>query len=199
MQSILDAIDRGEIDGRVAVVISSNDRAYALQRAAAAEIPAFVYAKAAYGSGEERDRAMLCKLQEYGVDYILLAGYLGIVSPCIVQAYPNKIVNIHPALLPKFGGKNYHGLHVHQAVLAAKEPISGATVHFVDCGTDTGPIIAQQSLPVAADDTPESLQQRILETIEHKLFVRVVRDLCADRIRVEQGRVLYDGKPVENT
>lgn len=190
MAAILESIDRGEINGEVVLVISSNAEAYALTRAKERKIPAFVCARKDYETGEARDREILGLLGRYRIDYCLLAGYLGIVSPLLVEAYAYRIVNIHPALLPKFGGKGFFGIHVHEAVLAAGERESGATVHFVDSGTDTGLIIDQRKLRVEEGDTPHSLQARILEQIEHKLFPDVVRRLCNDEIKVEDGKII---------
>ena len=190
MAAILESIDRGEINGRVVAVISSNYGAYALTRASERGIPTYVCALKDFASREARDREILKLLKKYECDYCILAGYLGIVSPFLVDEFPYRIVNIHPALLPKFGGKGYHGIHVHEAVIAAGESESGATVHFVDSGTDTGLIIAQRKLAVLESDTPESLQSRILDQIEHKLFPDVVGLLCAGRVSVEDGKVI---------
>ncbi len=191
LAAITERIDGGDISGDVVAVISSNAEAYALTRARARGIPAYVCARKDYESGEARDREILRIVQKHNADYILLAGYLGIISPFLIDAYPYKIVNIHPALLPKFGGKGFFGIHVHEAVIAAGEKESGATVHFVDSGTDTGLIIAQRSLKVEDGDTPQTLQHRILENIEHKLFPDVVRALCNDEIKVENGKVVF--------
>lgn len=193
MQSIIDATERGEINASVVVVISSNDKAFALKRAENHGIPSFVCALCNYnGSREERDKAILGILNEYRADYVILAGYLGIVSDAILRKYENRIINIHPALLPDYGGKSFFGLNVHRAVIADKCRYSGATVHFVGMGgIDTGLIIAQEKLEVLPSDTPESLQERILSTIEHKLFTRVIKDLCDGRIRVENDEVIY--------
>ncbi|MBR6788197.1 MAG: phosphoribosylglycinamide formyltransferase [Clostridia bacterium] len=190
MQAIMDACGSGEIDGKISVVISSNHEAYALVRAKSAGIPAFVYAKKDYPTLACRDEEILRTLQAYDVDYVILAGYLGIIPKEIIKAYPNKIVNIHPALLPKFGGKNFYGIHVHQAVIKAGEAESGATAHFVSEEVDGGPIIRQQKLIVHKGDTPETLQCRILETIEHPMLVSVIKDLCADKISVVNGKVV---------
>lgn len=190
MAAIMESIDRGEINGEIKAVISSNAEAYALTRAHERGIPAYVCARADYENGAERDREILRICREARADYVLLAGYLGILSGFFIEAYPNKIVNIHPALLPKFGGKGFFGIHVHEAVLAAGERESGATVHYVDHGTDTGLIIAQRKTEVLPSDTPQSLQQRILDTIEHKLFPEVVALLCDDRVVVSDGKVL---------
>ncbi len=193
MQSIIDATERGEIDGSVVVVISSNEEAFALKRAEKHNIPAFVCSLKNGVSREERDNKILALLDEYRADYVILAGYLGILTDSLIAAYDNRILNIHPALLPAYGGKSFFGLNVHKAVIADKCKYSGATVHFVGRGgIDTGLIIAQEKLEVLPADTPESLQRRILDNIEHKLFVRVIRDLCAGKIRVEKDKVIYD-------
>ncbi len=193
LQALIDAIYvRGEIDGDISVVISSNAGAFALKRAEQFRIPAAVASLKDHGSPESRDAFILKTLREYAADYVILAGYLGILTDGLVKAYENRIVNIHPALLPKFGGKNYHGLNVHRAVIEAGERKSGATVHFVDTGVDTGLAIAQESLKVLPEDTPQSLQARILDEIEHPLLVRVVRDLCDGKIKVADGKVVYE-------
>ena len=193
LAAIMESIDRGEIDGRIVAVISSNAEAYALTRASERGIDTFVCAKNDYESGEARDREIVRICRAHNADYILLAGYLGILSKFVTEEYPYKIVNIHPALLPKFGGKGFFGLNVHRAVLAAGEKESGATVHFVDGGTDTGLIIKQGKVEVKAGDTPEVLQKRILDNVEHKLFPEVVALLCKDEIKVENGKVVFGG------
>lgn len=182
LQAILDAIETGEINGSVAVVISSNAEAYGLERAKKYGVPVLVAALKDYGSREARDGAVLQSLEKHGAEYVILAGYLGILTPPLINAFENRILNIHPALLPKFGGAGLHGLHVHEAVIAAGEAVSGATVHFVDENIDTGRIVAQESLKILPSDTPESLQARILTEIEHKLLVRVVKNLCEGEI-----------------
>lgn len=191
MQAIMDACDSGEINGRIAVVISSNHEAYAIVRAEGAKIPSYVCSKKDFPTTEARDAEILRLLDMYGVDYVILAGYLGIIPPEIINKYKNRIVNIHPALLPKFGGKNFYGLNVHRAVIAAGETESGATAHFVSEEVDGGPIIRQQKLKVYKGDTPEDLQRRILDTIEHPMLVSVIKDLCDDRITVEDGKVVF--------
>ena len=193
MQAIVDATERGEISGSVVVVISSNDEAFALKRAENHNIPAFVCSLKGGVSREERDEKILAILAKYRADYVILAGYLGILTDKLLAEYDNRIINIHPALLPDYGGKSFFGIAVHRAVIADKCRKSGATVHFVGRGgIDTGLIIAQESLDVYEDDTPETLQARILDKIEHKLFVRVIKDLCDDRIRVEGDKVVYE-------
>lgn len=178
MQSVLDAIDDGKIDAVPVLVISSNSAAYALTRAKEHGIDAVALERKAFGDDcAARDRELLRRLQEYRVDLVVMAGYLGILSPFILDAYPKKIVNVHPALLPKFGGKGFYGINVHRAVLEAGETQSGATVHYAANDIDTGEIIRQASVPVLPDDTPETLAARVLE-IEHKLLPEVIADLC---------------------
>ena len=189
MQAVMDACQSGEIDGRIAVVISSNHEAYALVRAQGAKIPNYVCAKKDYPDTESRDREILRLLETYDVDYVILAGYLGILPDFIINAFKNRIVNIHPALLPKYGGRNFYGIHVHKAVIEARESESGATAHFVTADVDGGPIIRQEKLKVYKGDTPESLQRRILDQIEHPMLVGVIKDLCADKISVVDGVV----------
>ncbi len=190
MQAIMDACASGEINGKISVVISSNHEAYALVRAEGAKIPNYVCCKKDYPSVEARDRAILDLLKKYDVDYVILAGYLGILPQFIIDAYPNRIVNIHPALLPKFGGKSYYGIRVHKAVIEAGETESGATAHFVSADVDGGPIIRQRKLTVYKGDKPEDLQKRILNQIEHPMLVSVIKDLCDDKIKVVDGKVV---------
>lgn len=179
MQAVLDAIDGGEINAESLEIISSNHEAYALERGRKQGIPTKVFAKADFGGdGAKRDEAMLKELKRLNPDYILLVGYLGILSKEIVDGFKGRLINIHPALLPKFGGKGFHGLNVHRAVIAAGEKESGATVHYVANDIDTGEIIRQKSIPVKKDDTPESLAKRVLDECEHPLLVSVVKDLC---------------------
>lgn len=191
MQAVLDAIESGVINAESVGVISSNHEAYALERAKKAGIPSFVFAKADFGGDTAlRDAALKKTLDKLRPDYILLVGYLGILSGEIIDEYEYRLINIHPALLPKFGGKGFYGLNVHRAVLAAGEKVSGATVHFVDKGTDTGLIIRQKSVEVREGDTPEELQKRVLDTCEHPLLVSVVKDICDGKITVKDGRLI---------
>ena len=190
MQAIMDACASGEIKGRIDVVISSIHESYALVRAEGAKIPYYVCCKKDYPNVEARDRAILDLLRRYDVDYVILAGYLGILPQFIIDAYPNRIVNIHPALLPKFGGKDFYGIRVHKAVIEAGETESGATAHFVSAEVDGGPIIRQGKLTVYKGDKPEDLQKRILNQIEHPMLVSVIKDLCDDKIKVVDGKVV---------
>ena len=181
MQVVLDAIRSGEINAQSVGVISSNHEAYALTRGKNAGIPTAVFSANDYGGDlRKRDAALKTELDRLKPDYVLLVGYLGILSDEIIAAYDGRLINIHPALLPKYGGKGYYGLNVHKAVIAAGETVSGATVHYVARGIDKGEIIAQKSTAVLPGDTPETLQKRVLDECEHPLLVSVVKSLCAD-------------------
>ncbi len=181
MQAVLDAIRSGEINAQSVGVISSNHEAYALTRGKNAGIPTAVFSANDYGGDlRKRDAALKTELDRLKPDYVLLVGYLGILSDEIIAAYDGRLINIHPALLPKYGGKGYYGLNVHKAVIAAGETVSGATVHYVARGIDKGEIIAQKSTAVLPGDTPETLQKRVLDECEHPLLVSVVKSLCAD-------------------
>lgn len=186
LQSVIDGVQSGKIPGKIAVVISSRPGVYALERAKKAGIPGVVICKKDYADEQAFFDANLGALREYGAEGVILAGYLSILGKQMIEAYPNKIINIHPSLIPSFCGKGYYGLRVHQAVLDYGAKVSGATVHFVDEGADTGPIILQQAVSVLPEDTAESLQQRILE-VEHEILPEAVALFCADRLMV-QGR-----------
>jgi len=179
MQSVIDAIEAGKIRATAAVVVSSKPDVYALERAKKHGIPTEVVVSKGK-TPAERDAALVEIVERYGVDLIVLAGYLSILSADFVAKYPKRIINIHPALLPAFGGAGMYGMNVHRAVIAAGAKQSGATVHYVDAGTDTGEIIAQRALDVLPTDTPETLQERILNEIEHVLLPEVVAMLCND-------------------
>ena len=173
LQSVIDAVEDGTLDSQIVCVISNKEAAYGLERARKHNIPAYFINSKEAGYDEK----LLKRLQEEQVDLVVLAGYLKILSPDLIKAYNRRIINIHPSLLPKFGGKGFYGLHVHEAVIAAGEKESGATVHFVDEGVDTGEIIVQKKLAVEAGDTPETLQARILDQIEHKILVEAIKKL----------------------
>ncbi len=180
-QALIDGANMSKFDGRIVVSVTSNAAAYGRERAKQAGIDCYVCRKCDYASETERDEAIVKIFERYGVDLIVLAGYLGILTKPLIERYPRAIINIHPALLPKFGGKGMYGLNVHKAVLAAGEKRSGATVHYVDGGTDTGEIIMQRALDVRAGETPETLQKRILDEIEHPLLVDAVALLCGEK------------------
>lgn len=186
-QAILDQISAGRISGEVVLVISDKPSAYALTRAQNAGIETWVYEKRQYTKPELEQK--ICDiLEKYKVDFCVLAGYLSILGASVIRKYPNKIINIHPSLIPSFCGMGFYGKHVHQGVLDYGAKVSGATVHFVDEGADTGPIILQESVKVMEDDDAQSLADRVL-TIEHKLLPEAVRLMCEDAIQVNGRKV----------
>ena len=180
LQALIDAQSKQKFNGEIVLVIASNETAFALERAKKANISTATCALKNHDSPQSRDAAIVEELKKHNVDLVVLAGYLGILTSTIFDNFKNPIINIHPSLLPKFGGAGMHGIKVHQAVIEAKEKQSGATVHYVDSGIDTGNIIMQNSLEVLATDTPQSLQERILNTIEHSLLVKAVTQLCSN-------------------
>lgn len=181
-QTIIDGCESGAINGVVVGMVSSALKAYALERAKKHGIPVVAIHKSRYENMEACQRARHEAIASFSPDLIVLAGYLGILPPETVARYKNKIVNIHPALLPSFGGQGMYGERVHQAVLARGCKVSGATVHIVDENIDTGEILAQGAVPVLENDTPETLAARVL-TIEHDILPKTVAKLCQD----EQG------------
>ena len=190
LQAILDAIDCGKItNAEVSLVISNNPKAYALERAKNHNIEAVCISPKQFENREEFHRALLAKLKESGVELIVLAGFLVAIPPMIVEAYPNKIINIHPSLIPSFCGVGYYGLHVHEKALERGVRVTGATVHFVDTGTDTGPIILQKAVKIKSDDTPEVLQRRVMEKAEWKILPKAINLIANDKVKVEDGRV----------
>ena len=190
LQALIDAQGRGEIvGGEIVAVISSKKGAYALERAANAGIPGFVFSRKKFDSNRAITVAIVEKLKELEIDLVVLAGCMIIFTEELVEAYPNAIINVHPALIPSFCGKGFYGLHVHEAALEYGVKLSGATVHFVSEECDGGPIIAQKAVPVLEGDTPESLQLRIMEQAEWKLLPEAVSLFCQDRLSVE-GRIV---------
>ncbi len=190
LQAVMDAMDAGLITGaEIAVVISNNAGAYALERAKSKGIEALVVSPKDYDSREEFHEALLSALRERNLDLLVLAGYLVAIPPSIVQAFPMKIINIHPSLIPSFCGKGYYGLKVHEGVLKRGVKVTGATVHFVDEGTDTGPIILQKAVEVLPDDTPKTLQRRVMEEAEWKILPRAIDLIANDRLKIEDGLV----------
>ena len=171
LQSIIDAVENGQLKSNIICVISNKEDAYALERAKKHQIQAiFIDPKS---KNKSYDDQLLDLLKEKEIDLVVLAGYLKIIPAEMIDHYPRKIINIHPSLLPKYGGQGYYGMHVHNAVVEAGDKTSGATVHFVDKGIDTGEIILQRSLEVQGD-SPQTLQKRILEEIEHKILVEAI-------------------------
>ena len=174
LQSIIDGCAGGCIKGKIRAVISSKEGVYALERAKAAEIPHYVFQKKDYQNADALYGDILKLLESLETDIIVLAGYLSILNGEIVRRFKNRIINVHPSLIPSFCGMGYYGIKVHEAVLAYGCKVTGATVHFVDEGADTGPIILQEAVEVKEDDTPQSLQHRVLE-VEHRLLPRAVK------------------------
>lgn len=190
LQAIMDSISDGRItNAQIAVVISNNAGAYALTRAEEYGAEVLVVSPKDYPSREEFNQALLDTLKEHKIDLVVLAGYLVVVPPCVIQEFENRIINIHPSLIPSFCGTGCYGLHVHEKALARGVRVSGATVHFVDEGTDTGPIILQKPVMVEQDDTPEVLQRRIMEQAEWIILPKAI-DLIAN------GKVHVDGRKV---
>lgn len=191
LQALIDAQARGEIkNGRITAVISSSPTAYALERAAKAGIAGYVVNRKDYTSNREMTVALAKQLRELDIGLIVLAGFMYVLTEELVQAYPNAIINIHPALIPSFCGEGFYGLRVHQRALEYGVKVSGATVHFVSEECDGGPIILQKAVDVHEDDTPETLQRRIMEQAEWILLPRAVSLFCEGRLSVE-GRIVH--------
>lgn len=179
LQALLDARAQGKIPGgRIALVISSRPGAYALSRAEQAGVPTQVVNPDDYESRLEFDEALCEMLQDFQIDLVVLAGFMYILGPAMLQAYPNRILNVHPSLIPAFCGDGFYGLRVHQAVLEAGVPETGATVHLVNEVTDGGPILLQKKVAVHPGDTPETLQRRVLEEAEWVLLPQATQQLC---------------------
>lgn len=191
LQALLDAQGRGEIvNGGIAAVVSSTPGAYALERAARAGVSGYVVDRKAYDSREAFTAALLEQLEALRADLIVLAGFLYILSPAFVDRYENRIINIHPALIPSFCGDGYYGLKVHERALEYGVKLTGATVHFVSAEADAGPIILQRAVAIEEGDTPELLQRRVMEQAEWKLLPEAVSLFCQDRLHVE-GRIVH--------
>lgn len=190
LQAILDAIaDGGITNARVVKVISNSTKAYALERAAKAGILTACVTRKEFPEAEAFDRALLAAIEESEADLVVLAGCLVVIPQIIVDAYPNRIINIHPALIPAFCGTGYYGLGVHEAVLARGVRVTGATVHFVDGGTDTGPIILQKAVEVRQNDTAKELQLRVMQEAEWVILPRAIDLIANGKVTVEQGLV----------
>ena len=196
LQAILDAIDAGAVtNAEISLVISNNAGAYALKRAEDHGIKAECISPKDYNDREQFHRALLEELKKNQIDLVVLAGYLVAVPPMIVEAFPDRIINIHPSLIPSFCGTGFYGLKVHEGVLARGVTVTGATVHFVDNGTDTGPIILQKAVEVQEGDTPEILQRRVMEQAEWKILPRAIDLIANNRVTVQNGKVIVkDGR-----
>lgn len=183
LQAIIDAVKEGKVTNtELSLVISNNKNAYALQRAEAAGIPAMCISPKDYAAREEFYAALTETLKNANVDLIVLAGYLVAIPEMLVKEFPNRIINIHPSLIPSFCGVGYYGLKVHEAALERGVKVTGATVHFVDCGMDTGPIILQKAVEVKPQDTPEILQRRVMEEAEWVILPRAIDMIANGRI-----------------
>ena len=190
LQALIDAKGRGEIpNGEFAAVVSSSPTAYALERAAKAGIPGYVINRKDYASNREMTVALTKLLKDRGIDLVVLAGFMYILTGELVDAYPNAIINVHPALIPSFCGEGCYGLHVHEKALEYGVKLSGATVHFVSEECDGGPIILQKSVAVEEGDTPETLQKRIMEQAEWIILPRAVSLFCDDKLTVDGRKV----------
>lgn len=193
LQSIIDSIADGRItNAEIKVVISNNKNAYALERAAKAGIPAKALSPKNFTDREAFNDALLQALIDSEADLVVLAGCLVVIPPKIVEHFKNRIINIHPSLIPSFCGKDYYGLKVHEGVLNRGVKVTGATVHFVDDGTDTGPIILQKAVEVHQDDTPKSLQLRVMEEAEWVIMPRAIDLIANGKVKVEGGKALIE-------
>ncbi len=187
LQAVIDKVHKK--DGIIDVVISDEEDAYGLTRAKNANIETMVINNKDYDSRQAFSDAIKDELVKRDIDLIVLAGFMKILSPSFARDFKNRIINIHPSLIPSFCGKGYYGIKVHQAVLEYGAKITGATVHFADEGADTGPIIIQGTVPVLYDDTPEILQKRVLE-VEHMILPKAISLFCLDKLEV-RGRIVY--------
>ena len=191
LQALIDAQQRGMFgEGKITAVISSKAGAYALERAAKAGIPGYVIPRKEFDSNRAMTVALVEKLRELSIDLVVLAGCMVIFTEELVQAYPNAIMNVHPALIPSFCGDGFYGLHTHEAVLASGVKLTGATVHFVTTVTDGGPIILQKAVEVMEGDSPEVLQRRVMEKAEWIILPEAVSLFCQDRLDVD-GRIVH--------
>lgn len=194
LQALINAQNRGEIvGGRITCVISSKANAYALTRAQENGIPTRVLQRKTFPDVAAYSRAMLTVLQEEQADLVVYAGFMTILDESVCRAFPNRMINVHPALIPSFCGKGFYGLHVHEAALASGVKISGATVHFVTEVCDGGPIILQRAVAVRDDDTPETLQRRIMEQAEWKILPQAVSLFCQGKLEVRGNRTIIHG------
>ncbi|MCD7741747.1 MAG: phosphoribosylglycinamide formyltransferase [Ruminococcus sp.] len=193
LQALIDDQKSGEIKGgKITCVISSKEGAYALERARNAGIDTKVLPRKSYADSKSYSEAILAELNSLNADLVVLAGFMTILDECVTKAYPYKIINVHPALIPSFCGEGYYGLRVHEKALEYGVKVSGATVHFVNEKADAGAIILQGAVDVKNDDTPETLQRRIMENVEWKLLPKAVSLFCQDRITVKNGKAYVD-------
>lgn len=195
LQALIDAEKRGELgNGKITLVIASKPDVYALERAKNNQIETRVLARKEYGSIKDYSKALADALVAAGADLVVLAGFLTIFDEQVYEKFPNRILNVHPALIPSFCGKGFYGLHVHEAALEKGVRVSGATVHIVTPECDAGPIVLQKAVEVKQDDTPETLQKRIMEEAEWTILPRAVKLFCEGRITVENNKVTIKGE-----
>lgn len=195
LQALIDAEERGELGrGKISLVIASKPGVYALERAKNHNINSTVLARKSYDSIADYSRALVEKLKAAEIDLVVLAGFLTIIDEQVYEAFPNKILNVHPALIPSFSGKGFYGLHVHEAALEKGVKVSGATVHIVTPECDAGPIVLQKAVEVMEDDTPETLQRRIMEEAEWKILPLAVRLFADGRVKIENNKVYIKGE-----
>ena len=193
LQAVIDSVKNGQItNAEIAGVISNNKNAYALERARENNIPARYISPKDYDSREEFNEKLLEAVDALSPDLVVLAGFLVVIPPAMIERYRNRMINIHPSLIPSFCGKGYYGLKVHEAALARGVKVVGATVHFVDEGTDTGPIILQKAVEVQQGDTPEVLQRRVMEQAEWKILPKAIDLIANGKVRVVDNRTVLE-------
>ena len=193
LQALIDAQSRGELqNGKITFVLASNSGAYALKRAEKACIESAVVSRKEYDSKEAYDKAVLKELENRNIDLIVLAGFLSILGSELVEKYRNKIINIHPSLIPLFCGDGFYGLKVHEAVLASGMKVTGATAHFVNEITDGGAIILQKAVPIEQGDTPEILQYRVMRLAEWEILPKAVSLFCMGKIKIEGNKTIIE-------
>lgn len=191
LQALIDAQQAGQIqNGKIACVIASKPGIYALERAAKAEIPTEILVRKQYPTMEDYDKVLIDTLERYEIDLIVLAGFMTIISDKVIRHYENRMINIHPSLIPSFCGEGFYGLRVHEAALGKGVKVTGATVHFVNEVCDGGPIILQKAVEVQQGDTPETLQRRVMEEAEWKILPCAVSLYCEGRLKVAENHVL---------
>jgi phosphoribosylglycinamide formyltransferase-1 len=191
LQALIDAEKQGTFgESKISLVLASKPDVYALERAKNNDIPTKVLSRKEYADIASYSKALAEALTAEGIDLVVLAGFLTIIDEQVYKAFPNRIINVHPALIPSFCGKGYYGLHVHEAALAKGVKVSGATVHIVTPECDAGPIILQKAVAVREDDTPETLQRRIMEEAEWNILPEAVKLFCEDRLTVENNKVI---------
>ncbi len=193
LQAVIDGIAKGTIENaQIVRVISNNRNSYALTRAKTAGIDAICISPKEYSDREQFHESFLTAVEGAAPDLIVLAGFLVVLPQKLIEVYRNRIINIHPSLIPSFCGTGFYGLKVHEKALERGVRVTGATVHFVDEGTDTGPIILQKAVSVKADDTPESLQQRVMEEAEWQILPQAIQLIAGGRVKVNDGKVRID-------